>query len=34
VANNEINDNKNNGKLLAILMAMQMRRYDAWHIAQ
>jgi hypothetical protein len=25
---------KNAGKLLAILMAMRMWRYNAWHIAQ
>jgi hypothetical protein len=25
---------KNKGELLAILMAMRMRRYNAWRIAQ
>jgi len=29
-----IGDNKNGGKLLAILIAMRMRRYDAGCIAQ
>ena len=34
VGDNEIGDDKNEGKLLAILIAMQTRRYDAGHIAQ
>jgi len=32
VANNEIGDNKNAGKLTTISMAMAMQRYDARHI--
>jgi hypothetical protein len=34
VGDNEIGDDKNEGKSLAILIAMQTRRYDAGHIAQ
>jgi hypothetical protein len=34
VANNEIDDNNKKDKLLAILMAMRMQRYNAWRITQ
>ena len=34
VANNEIDKDKNAGELLAILIAMQMRRYNAGGITQ
>jgi hypothetical protein len=34
VGNNKINDAKNAGKLLAILIAMGMRWWDMGHIAQ
>ena len=34
MGNNEIGDDKNEGELLAILIAMAMQRYDAGHIAQ
>jgi hypothetical protein len=34
VGNNEIGNNKNEGKSLAISIAMAMQRYDAGHIAQ
>jgi hypothetical protein len=34
VGDNEIGDDKNEGKLLAISIAMQMRRYNAGHITQ
>jgi hypothetical protein len=34
VCNNEIGDDKNEGKPLAISIAMQTRRYDAGHIAR
>jgi hypothetical protein len=34
VGNKESTTTKNVGELLAILIAMQMRRYDAGHIAQ
>jgi hypothetical protein len=34
VGNNESTTAKNAGELLAISIAMQMRRYDAGHIAQ
>jgi hypothetical protein len=33
VGNNEIGNDKNEGKLLAILIAMAMQRYDARRIA-
>jgi hypothetical protein len=33
VGDNEIGDDKNEGKLLAIWIAMQTRQYDAGHIA-
>jgi hypothetical protein len=33
VGDNEIGDVKNEGKSLAISIAMAMRRYDAGHIA-
>jgi hypothetical protein len=33
VGDNEISDDKNEGELLAILIAMSMQRYDAGHIA-
>jgi hypothetical protein len=33
-ANNEIDNNENAGKLLAILMAVRMRRYNAGCIPQ
>jgi hypothetical protein len=33
VGDNEIGNDKNEGKLLAILIAMVMQRYDAGHIA-
>jgi len=34
VGDNEIGDDINEGKLLAILIAMAMQRYDAGRIAQ
>jgi hypothetical protein len=34
VTNNEIDDNKNSGELLVILMAMRMQQYNAGRIAQ
>jgi hypothetical protein len=34
VGDNEIGDDKNEGKLLAISIAMAMRRYDAGRISQ
>jgi hypothetical protein len=34
VGDNEIGDDKNVGKSLAISIAMQTQRYDAGHIAQ
>ena len=34
VGNNKISDDKNEGELLAVLIAMAMQRYDAGHIAQ
>ncbi len=34
VGNNEIGDDKNEGKSLAIWIAMQMRRYDPGHITR
>jgi len=34
VGDNEIGDDKNEGKLLAILIVVAMQRYDAGHIAQ
>ena len=34
VANNEIDETKNEGKLTTISMAMVMQRYDAGRIAQ
>jgi hypothetical protein len=34
VGDNEIGDNKNEGKSLAILIAMAMQRYNVGHIAQ
>ena len=34
VANNEIDETKNAGKSTTILIAMEMQRYDAGHIAQ
>jgi hypothetical protein len=34
VANNKLATIKDEGKLLAVLMAMQMWQYDAWCIAQ
>jgi hypothetical protein len=34
VANNEIGETKNEGKLTTISMAMAMQRYDAGRIAQ
>jgi len=34
VGDNEIGDNKNEGKSLAILIAMAMQQYDAGHISQ
>ena len=34
VGNNESTTTKNVGESLAILIAMQMRQYDAGHIAQ
>jgi len=33
MGDNEIGDDKNEGKLLAISIAMAMQRYDAGHIA-
>jgi hypothetical protein len=33
VGNNELTTSKNEGESLAISIAMQMRRYDAGHIA-
>jgi hypothetical protein len=34
VANNEIDKTKHAGKLVIILMAMAMQRYDTGHIAR
>jgi hypothetical protein len=34
VANNEIDETKNAGKLTTILMAMAMQQYDAGHITR
>jgi len=34
VGDNEIGDNKNEGKLLAVLIAMAMQRYDSGRIAR
>jgi hypothetical protein len=34
VGDNEIGDDKNEGKLLAISIAMAMQQYDAGHIAR
>jgi hypothetical protein len=34
VANNEIDETKNEGKSTTISMAMAMQRYDAGHIAR
>jgi hypothetical protein len=34
VGDNEIGDDKNEGKALAISIAMAMQRYDAGHIAR
>jgi len=34
VGDNEIGDDKNEGKLLAISIAMAMHRYNAGHIAR
>jgi hypothetical protein len=34
VANNEIDETKNAGKLTTISMAMAMQRYNAGHIAR
>jgi hypothetical protein len=34
VGDNEIGDNKNEGKSLAIFIAMAMRQYDAGRITQ
>jgi hypothetical protein len=34
VGDNEIDNDKNEGKLLAILIAMAMQRYDAGRIAR
>ena len=34
MGDNEIGDDKNEGKLLAILIAMAMQRYDVGHISR
>jgi hypothetical protein len=34
LGDNEIGDDKNEGELLAISIAMAMQRYDAGHIAR
>jgi hypothetical protein len=34
VGNNEIDDDKNEGKSLAVSVAMAMQRYNAGHIPQ
>jgi hypothetical protein len=34
VGDNEIGDDKNEGKLLAILIAMAMQQYNAGHITR